>query len=160
MTLLRFDIERVKALAEHARKAPENLMTFEGRARIYGEDKMLESRPGEQGVAEPSISLVKDSGIYLMSSGIYPEGHASARPGGARTIEYARDFDPTAHDGTMVWRDAVTAVGGDDFCIEVPIDWIDQTVEAAAPLFVLSFSPDEIGLVLMTVVTGGRSADN
>lgn len=148
MTRLVFDIEQVAGLADHARNAPRNRMDFAQRAEIYGEDDSWTPQPGEEDVARPAIWLVKDEGIYLMSTGIYPEGHERALPGGRMAVAYAVGFDPRRDDRLDVWDRARDAVGGDDFADPLPLEWVDAAVRARAPAFALEFEPDAVELVL------------
>lgn len=147
MTRLVFDIEQVAGLADHARNAPRNRMDPTQRIEIYGEDAW-DPQPGEQDVARPALWLVKDEGIYLMSTGLYPEGHERALPGGRAAVAYAVGFDPRRDDRLDVWDRARDAVGGDDFADPLPLEWVDAAVRARAPEFVLEFTPDAVELVL------------
>ena len=147
MTRLVFDIEQVAGLADHARNAPRNRMDPTQRIEIYGEDA-CDPQPGEQDVARPALWLVKDEGIYLMSTGLYPEGHGRALPGGRMAVAYAVGFDPRREDRLDVWDRARDAVGGDDFADPLPLEWVDAAVRARAPEFVLEFKPDAVELVL------------
>ncbi len=146
MTRLFFDMEQVAGLARHAREAPERRMTMGQRARIYGEDRCGVPQPGEQRLAPPCLWLVKDEGIYLMSPGIDPDAERTERT--RAPVSYASGFDPTRNDRMAVWDRARDAVGGDDFAEDVPLEWVDAALAARSPQFVLSFGPDEIGLLL------------
>jgi len=90
MATLTFPIEAVRALVAHAQAATTH-------RAAYG------------GTAVAALQFVKDSGIYLMSSGL-----PIAPP------VYAKGYDPTK-DGD-VWDRSVDAVGGDDFCETFPLD--------------------------------------
>ena len=147
MTVLVFNLEQVAGLADHARNAPQNRMDFAQREEKYGEDLMWEPQPGEQDVAAPGLWLVKDEGIYLMSTGIYPEGHERAQPDGRAATAYAEGFDPRSRDRMDVWDDAHAAVGGDDFSEPVPLEWVDATIEARSPVFAIRMRGDEMALV-------------
>ena len=148
MTILTFDIEQVSGLAGHARNAPRNRMDFAQREEKYGEDRMWEPQPGEQDVARPALWLVKDEGVYLMSTGIYPEGHERAHPEGRAATSYAQGFDPRQRDRMDVWDDARAAVGGDDFSEPVPLDWVDAAVRARAAAFEIEITADSMALAL------------
>ena len=147
MTRLFFDMEQVAGLARHAREAPERRMTMGQRAAIYGEDRCAVPQPGEQRLAPPSLWLLKDEGIYLMSPGVFPDTGPTQRHR-RPPVSYARGFDPNRDDRMAVWDRAQKAVGGDDFAEEIPIDWVDAALAARAPEFALEFRPDTIGLLL------------
>ncbi len=148
MTRLVFDIEQVAGLADHARNAPRNRMHLDQRIETYGEDNAWTPQPGEEDIARPGLWLVKDEGIYLMSTGLYPEGHERALPGGRAAVAYAVGFDPRREDRLDVWDRARDAVGGDDFADPLPLEWVDAAVRARAPAFALEFTPDAVELVL------------
>lgn len=148
MTTLSFDIEQVAGLADHARQAPKNRMDFAQREEKYGEDRMWEPQPGEEEAAEPALWLVKDEGIYLMSTGIYPEGHERAHPEGHAATAYAQGFDPRQRDRMDIYDDARAAVGGDDFSETVPLEWVDAAVKARAASFDIDVTRTGMSLVL------------
>lgn len=150
MTILRFDIEKIAGLADHARNAPGNAMGSAQRAEVYGEDNAFCPQPGEEAVARAELCLVKDRGIYIGSSGIYPEGHERTLPGGRMAVAYAVGYDPADHDPGELHNLCRAAVGGDDFVESIPLEWLDAAVDARAPEFVVDFAPDGITLVLPT----------
>lgn len=146
MTRLVFDMEQVAGLAAHSRNAPARRMTIDQRIRIYGEENADIVQPGEEFRAPPCLWLVKDEGIYLMSPGFDPDAPRS--PGERAPVAYAVGFDPKRQDRLVVWERARDAVGGDDFCDEIPLEWVDAAVASRAPQFVIDFEADALELVL------------
>ena len=146
MTRLVFDMEQVAGLAAHSRAARARRMTLDQRARIYGEENVDVPQPGEEYRTPPCLWLVKDEGIYLMSPGFDPDAPEDARE--RPPIAYAVGFDPKREDRLAVWDRARDAVGGDDFCDEIPLEWVDAAVRARAPAFAVDFAADSLALVL------------
>jgi hypothetical protein len=107
MSTLRFPIAGVRKLMDHALASPSHMRFF-----------------GYPGRPRPSLALVKDDGIYLMSNG-NPRLMASKR---RNFIVCADRFDPTKRDRTSVWDDARAAVGGDDFAEQIALN--NQLIEA------------------------------
>lgn len=145
MTTLRWNIEQVAGLAQHARQSERHFMTFEERLEVYGEAKCMNCQPGEDKVARPKLVLVKDRGIYLMSSG-EPEGE-----GEKRKVAYAVGFDPDQRDPGELHDDCRFAVGGDDFSAEIPLEWADEAIQRRSPEFRIKVKSDEFALMLPPV---------
>jgi hypothetical protein len=101
MSTLRFPIEGVRKLMDHALAAPSHF-------HVFGYPK--KTRPG--------LVVVKDDGIYLMSNGkprlMQSKGH--------NVVVYADGFDPTTCDPGSVWDAACSAAGGDDFAEQIALD--------------------------------------
>lgn len=111
---LRFDLTAVTELVRHAENTPSRAPAF-----------------GQPDNPPPSLWLVKDDGIYVMSNGRDPQ----PRPDGRRFPPpvYAHGFSP---DDPDVWDRARDAVGGDDF-VEVIADtytsaMLDNEIAAGA----------------------------
>lgn len=68
----------------------------------------------EQKATGPSLWLVKDDGIYVMSNGFPADAE-----GERNYVVYAEGFDPRSNPN--VWEDCRDAVGGDDFCEVIPL---------------------------------------
>ena len=139
-TILKFDMEKVVAFAQHARSSDRNQMTFEERREVYGEKNWGTPQHGEEFKARPKLLLVKDHGIYLMSS-----GHRDLKEGESHPVAYAEGFDPTLGDVYDACRDAV---GGDDFAEEIPLDWVDLAVRHKSPEFRIEFGRDTLAVVI------------
>ena len=142
MADLNFSMEQVAGLVQHAKAASEHFITFEERAELYGEDKCLHQQPGEEKRARAKLVLVKDRGIYLMSS-----GRDNIPEGGKIPVAYAEGFDPerVGDDGELHDR-CRAAVGGDDFCEEVPLSWLDVAQEHKSPDFRIRVTRDQFAL--------------
>jgi len=176
MARLEFDMEQVAGVVEHARGGTGYRMTMDERAEVYGADECGTPQPGEERRAQPQLWLVKDSGIYVMSPGVYPEGEdpfpkrkaeriAALREAGmseqADALEasrnvcplaYAEGYDPRKVPPEELW-DRTHAVSGDDFGTYIPLDWYEVAVRARSPRFALSYEvrPDgtqHVGLLL------------
>lgn len=112
---LRFDLEEVRKLYDHAKAAEKHRISLAEREQIYGEDKMWERQPGEESKASPNLFLVKDQGVYLMSSGIpYLPREGSPK---AQHLAYARGLDPSKNEFDD-WYDRARRVMGGDDCSE------------------------------------------
>lgn len=160
MADLFFNMEQVAGIAEHSRNAPRHRMTMEQRCEIYGDD-CYEPQEGEEERAGAQLWLVKDSGIYLMSPAVYPDGedpHKNAQAEKAKLlgtkpettvpVAYAEGFNPLLPDGTRDYdcfdkcRDAV---GGDDFAEWIPLEWVDRAIRDGYPKFAIRMTRDSIG---------------
>lgn len=116
MPILTFSATDVLRIVAHARAAPDH------RAPLID----YSTETGEvYGPAVPAVMFVKDSGIYLMSSGLprdLGEGESSF-------VVYAKGFDPRTNDDCH--EDSSYAVGGDDFGEFLRGKFLDQ-IEADA----------------------------
>jgi len=112
MTTLIFKGEDLKAIAKDTMNAKEWELPYES---LY-EDK----DEVKQQKAIPSFTLVKDSGIYLMSGNT--KSKLYSKKNGNRVC-YAEGYNPKEED---VWDKCRYAVGGDDFAekLVVNLDWI------------------------------------
>lgn len=142
MTWLAFEIERLRPLWEHARAAPHREPTFPDRCMVaeklgLADDEYGSSLTQEQfdEHLEPSLWIVKDNGIYLMSNGLprLMDPVKQRSPNGLHEMEvcqvvYARGFDPRTDPG--VWERSRDAVGGDDFGETLPADFVAKAFEA------------------------------
>lgn len=95
--ILTWKVEELRPLFTHARHAPQ-------RRAPYGPTNASE---------KPSLHLVKDEGIYLMSNGFPGFGVKGERN---QKVVYADGFDPAKND--HVWEKSRAAVGGDDFVLD------------------------------------------
>ena len=98
MPLLRFKAEDVRRVVEHSINAPQQ-----------GEQTVSYEPHTTRPVAAPSVALVRDSGVYLMSNG-KPRDKINDT---ASFVAYADGCNP---DKDEDWYDtAHDLVGGDDF---------------------------------------------
>ena len=78
--------------------------------KMYGHKKAI-----------PGLILVKDEGIYLVSTKTYPKGHTPSSDG---EVFYAKGFGPEAD-----WDKIREAAGGDDFGELIPLSYIEPVIE-------------------------------
>jgi hypothetical protein len=118
--------ERLHSIIDHAVKSPE--------MREYYGTKI-----------GPSLLLVKDEGIYLMSAGnpAQQDEEAMAAAGGATRllVQYANGYDPTKRDRMEVWDDA-HRVSGDDFGEPLPLDFFQRAVANGAKNIIIHWGGD------------------
>ena len=145
--MLSFEGAGVRALVEHAVSCDRFRLTFEERARIYGDDNMFERQTGEQSRITAALTLVKDQGVYLMSNGI-PEladvgadvpgrklteresrSNMKANDGFRSKVVYAQGYAPKNDD--FSWYDRARAtLGGDDFATRIEIEAVEAGLRA------------------------------
>ena len=109
-TVLKFDLDKVRAQFDHAQRSDDFRPSFTEQFNEFG-DKCFgmdydDIEAKLKGKIKPALWLVKDEGIYLMSN-----GKGDDRP----DVVYAKGFNPKERDRMDVWDDARAAVGGDDF---------------------------------------------
>ena len=130
--MLRFDLAEVRRVVAHVQAAHEH--------RAYFSEKL-----------GPRVYLVKDEGIYLMSSGM-PRDLAdpnSTDPRAESFVAYAKGYDPHTGDRSAIWEKCREAVGGDDF--GEPLDLDDFVSALAAPNIkglLIKVTPNHISLVI------------
>jgi hypothetical protein len=78
---------------------------------------------------DPSLLLVKDEGIYLMSAGSPAQPDPDlTKPGQTRLlVQYAEGYDPTKRDRGEVWDDSYQ-VSRDDFSEPLPLGFFQRAV--------------------------------
>lgn len=126
-TSLVFDAEEVRRHVRHAQACDENLPTYsqmlDPDLRVDGqspENPLLASSDDvDLGQVPPALHLVKDAGIYLMSNGTPMSPTFGDEP--PYDVAYADGYGRNAS-----YEAKVQAVGGDDFCQIVPIQWFTQ----------------------------------
>jgi hypothetical protein len=125
-TILVFDADEVRRHVLHAQTCEENLPTYsqmlDPDLRIDGErpDPMTASQDDvDLTEVPPALHLVKDAGIYLMSNGTPMSPTFGDEP--PYDVAYADGYGRNAS-----YDAKVQAVGGDDFCQIVPIEWFVQ----------------------------------
>ena len=133
MARLLFDARELKPIVEHTLRQTAHVPTF---------DLMLDPTYWKPGVTmppsgfptaemidlakvPPSLTFVKDRGVYLMSSA----AERLLADGATSVVCYAKGHDPRTDED---WYDeGVRAVGGDDFAESLPIEWFTPVVEDA-----------------------------
>jgi hypothetical protein len=115
--------------------------------------------PGHEVDAGPALMLVRDEGVYLMST-----NRAAAQDGnGSLPHTYARGFAP----GNGQWRNAWNATGmpGDDFAeyLEVVESALLTDIRRACAdgyrWFVVTLTPDQISLAFDRGVTSSGASE-
>lgn len=137
---LKFDIEGLRGLIDHAERSTEW-------TQGWG-DSDTGAKP------RPQIMFVKDQGVYLMSN-----GNAEPLPEAQRVI-YAKGFDPSkARDFDAMYEKSRRVCGGDDFAEY--FDTSDLTIPEGAVTFVIKVTTRniEIGFEIVqtpATASGGR----
>ena len=116
MATLTFASADILRIVAHARAAPDHQAPLIDYSPEGGE---------VYGPAVPAVMLVKDSGIYLMSSGLPRDIDNRNRS----FVAYAWGFDPRTNDNCH--DDSSQAVGGDDFSEFLSAHWLDQIEDSA-----------------------------
>lgn len=131
--ILYFNALEVQRLYEHAKAAKRHTMSMAERAAIYGEDKCGHAQPGEESKATPSLVLVRDHGVYFMSSGLPP---LPSNEGAERSfVAYAAGFNPAEDSLEAVDEDARAMFGsGDDFSVRFPVTHFDEAMNGRPAL--------------------------
>lgn len=105
---LRFDLAAVLRLAEDAATATDRRTRWEPGPTL--------DHPGTQVDAGPCLMLVRDDGVYLMST----NNAAPKDADGRFPFCYARGFDPRSGDWWSAWTR--TGLPGDDFVEYLEVD--------------------------------------
>lgn len=146
---LRFPMVQIALLIDHAKRAERQRATFEDLVNPATWKPGVEAN--EMGYVEetdidpkklpPSLLLVHDHGVYLMSGGV-PMLEDPNRPGTA-TVTYAAGLDPNAD-----YDDVRDAVGGDDFVERIPLSMIANALarKPNARELVILFSDESLEL--------------
>jgi hypothetical protein len=89
---------------------------------------------GLQGrMVEPRLFLVKDEGVYLMSSA---KGLAINPKTGTLPVAYAQGFDPRKASRRAVWE-AGQKISGNDFSEFVPLEAVEPLLDACSEIYVV-----------------------
>lgn len=91
---------------------------------------------------EPSFWIVKDHGVYLMGNGTSKELKENEK----RPVVYAKGYNPDKD--TDWWDYAYMDLGGDDFVIDIPIDWFKSLLKRKpnAKVFAINIGATQISL--------------
>ena len=84
----------------------------------------------------PSLWLVHDDGVYLMSSAIMAKGQKTAN------LIYAEGCNPNIDED--YYSTASTCVGGDDFADALPLDLFDHVLSSEKKTFQVIVSSSSI----------------
>lgn len=153
MARLIFDAKEVRKLYEHAKAAPEQSASFEHlTSPSYLKDGEIMPASGvmRPNQADPKkipahLILVKDLGVYLMSSGLphLPGSGEEKSPNGTpfrpmRHVVFADGLGPEAD-----YYD-ISAVSGDDFAEAIPLEFFREAMESNAKTFSVQLSEKNI----------------
>ena len=89
-----------------------------------------------------SLWLVKDDGVYLMSSA----KESLPGEGSPNKVVYAKGYNPKT-DGD-VWDKCQDAMGGDDCVNALPLIWFEQALKAGLKEIVLNVGKRGISMTL------------
>ncbi len=135
MALLKFKMADLRPLLNHARDCKEH-------RGVYGAKPVA------------GLMLVKDEGIYLMSSGL-PMLQKSPN-GKTNLVVYARGFDPYK-DGD-VWDACRDAVGGDDFVEMLPLSYFTKPAALLADSCTISLTAKSLTITFRDKAPAKRLA--
>jgi len=140
MSTLRFAMSDARRVAQHALDAPKQM------DELYDIDCTGNQITGRyRPVTEPSVLLVHDRGVYLMSNGMPPDVIGGTAEFGTRVVAYAEGCHPD-HDPDS-YETASQLVGGDDFSDVLP--WartIVQFADRGATHLVIDFTQKRLAL--------------
>jgi len=104
---------------------------------LCGKAEAGEAATGWDGeVLPPSLSFVKDDGVYLMPHRVYGEGESPMSTG---EVIYARGYNPAA--ASYTWDKGQEACGGDDFSEQIPTSEIRELMgRVPADVTITSFT--------------------
>jgi hypothetical protein len=132
---LRFSLDDVRRVVEHARRAADQ-------REFYGE------RLG------PRVMLVKDEGIYLMSNGLPRDilNGGSDELGAHSFVAYADGYNPAGQDPGELHMKCRAAVGGDDFSEPIELEGFETALaNPNVTGLALRVTPETIDLVVYEV---------
>tara|TARA_B100000614_G_scaffold262909_1_gene300678 strand:+ start:173395 stop:173772 length:378 start_codon:yes stop_codon:yes gene_type:complete len=122
MSKLTFKTAEVRPLFDHAKAASKHRPT-------YGQEPI------------PSLHLVGDQGVYLMSSGIPPI--AEDKDNRIHQVAYAEGTDP--NDGGFEWYENKRALyGGDDGVDAVPLHMFEKAMARDSETFTITLTARSI----------------
>lgn len=135
--LIKFKIEDLKKLYEHANAAEKRRPTYTqvldgkyypGGEVILDENKQPDSSKIDQNLLEPSFHFVQDHGIYMLSNGISEDRKSASESG---LIVFAEGINPNVDENWYCYIDAIREETGDssDFNISISCRWLDVVLE-------------------------------
>lgn len=146
MAVLRFKATHVAAQVLHAKNCDRHKLTISERLEIYGEEKGGNIQPDEDKRDKPGLWLVKDQGIYLMSNGV---PGLKKKPGSdALKVVYAEGYNPGNQGISVIHDKCRAAVGGDDFCEALPLDFFEEVLATKPAVVRLHVTTNRIKIEL------------
>ena len=148
MAKLNFDAAALKPLVAHALACTAHSPTYamltdpaylkEG--VTLAADDWAKAEDIEYSKVPAHLQLVKDEGVYLMSSG-RPRLMDPADPSGKKSlVVYAEGMSPD--DGWEAWQ----LLGGDDFVETIDIAFVKKAVDSAATRLIVNITSKSISL--------------
>lgn len=148
MAKLVFDIDALKPIAAHARESKAHRATF---GMFFDPTLWKEgAAPNAEGWVEPDqidnskipahLQLVKDRGVYLMSSGLPRLLDASDGAGKRALVAYAQGLGP--NDPWDAWQ----RVSGDDFVEQIDLAFVEKAIALGARHLNVHLSADKVAL--------------
>jgi len=125
--IVQFDSEGVRKLVEHTKKYPKMDACFEhmfnksfwkkgAKPNNFG---FVDSDDVDTSKIQPYLSLVKDSGAYLMSG-----SQERLVDGDGNFVVYGKGYEPEADYDRLV-----KCFGGDDMSLALPLGWFEKMLE-------------------------------
>jgi len=148
MARLTFKIEELKPLVAHALTSATHSPTF----NMLLNPAFLKkgAKLGTKGWAEPEdldpakipahLVLVKDAGVYLLSSGLPRLMDPKDPKGQSSMAAYAKGMRP--EDGWDAWQ----ILGGDDFAEQIDLAFVKKAIDGGARHLVIDISETQISL--------------
>lgn len=162
MSILTFNLKEVVKLSEEIKNSDSFSLTSEELydpffwkdGRILNKQGLTESEcPDEffspdpnrvdKSKITPNFVLVKDQGIYLMGNNTKAKGEDENKK---VSVVYANGYNPEMDEDW--WEKGRLALGGDDTCISLPIQWLNHAIEKKCTSFCIEISATSIGLAL------------
>ena len=142
-TILKFAVnETFKKIIAHSKAAVKHEPNFEQRCDrqyvkdgVRGNKDYYDDSELDYTKIPAGFWLVKDEGVYIMSNG-------TPRMTGENVV-YAEGYGKDA-EYVIVHE----AVGGDDFCIFLPLSWMRQALIKTSKIMTIKFTKKNLELVL------------
>lgn len=162
MPIIKFDLEKVKALVDDARAATAHSPTLDMLFNAdYHKDSTIRDKDGhteieveklgghfwasykniDTSLIEPCLQLVGDQGVYLMNN-----SKNDSPPTETGLLVYAQGINPDVDEDW--YENKVSSFGGDDGAVTVPLAWFDIAYERKGERFLsIKMTPEDIELV-------------
>ncbi len=135
MKTLKFNLNEVAPVIEHAEEAVQHFPTFDQKYEAvegeFTEKKNL--------CVEAALHLVKDQGVYLISNGMTQKGESPANLG---LVAYADGTNPKLHEDW--WENSRFLCGGDDFVEHLPLAFFKKAIQNGAEYVELELTDQSI----------------
>jgi hypothetical protein len=148
MALLIFKAQDLKPIVEHALASPAHTPTYAMQLDPAYWREGAKVAPGgwpgpedlDLSKVKPHLQLVKDEGVYLMSSGSPRLIDPSVQGGMRSLVAYAEGMGP--EDGWESWQ----AVGGDDFVEHVDVGFIKKALDLGADAIRITLTESSLAI--------------